>query len=74
MSVTIDQVPCWIIVNGISHAVSHTQDPGTYTGCGLLFWGVYPPRSKSKRKKHNGRICAKCRKAIERATFPGGGA
>ena len=70
---TVDQVPCWVVVRGVSHAVAEARDPGTYTACRSLFWGTYPPESPEDRKKHNGRICSKCRKALEQA-FPIGGA
>ena len=65
MGITIDQVPCWIIVGGKSHIVMEARDPGTYTACGTLFWGHYPEPSARKKRKHNGRICAKCRAALE---------
>lgn len=64
MGITIEQVPCWIIVGGKSHAVMDVRDPGTYTACRTLFWGHYPEPSAHKRRKHNGRICAKCRAAL----------
>lgn len=66
MSITIDQVPCWIIVSHISHVVMSAGDPGTRTACGSLFWGVYPLKSKKAKRQHNGRICAKCRAALSK--------
>lgn len=75
MSITIEQVPCWIVVGGRSHAVMTAGDPGTHTACGTLFWGHYPePLShmtrKYKGRKHNGRICAKCRAALKDIAKP----
>lgn len=68
MSITIDQVPCWIVVGGISHVVMTAGDPGTHTACGSLFWGMYP--SARAKRKHNGRICAKCRAALADINLP----
>ena len=70
MSITIDQVPCWVIVRGKSHVVMRAGDPGTHTACGTLFWGTYPPKSAEAKRKHNGRICAKCRAALAQIDAP----
>lgn len=70
MSITIDQVPCWIIVGGKSHVVMRAGDPGTHAACGTLFWGHYPEPSAHKKRKHNGRICAKCRAALAQIDAP----
>lgn len=65
MSITIDQVPCWIVVGGKSHVVMRAGDPGTHTACGTLFWGCQPPKSAKAKRKNNGRICRKCRENMK---------
>ena len=72
MSITVEQVPCWIIVDRVSHVVMRAGDPGTHAACGTLFWGVYPSKSARKKRQHNGRICRKCRAALVNVRPPAG--
>lgn len=67
MGITIEQVPCWIWDRAQSkgHVVMFTRDPGTYTACGMLIWGAYPPKSKAAKKRVPRRIYAKCREAMK---------
>lgn len=57
----IENVKCWVVRDGISHAVALVKDPGCYTLCDSLMWGDFPKRGS----KHNGRICSKCRKLLK---------
>lgn len=63
--ITVEQVPCWITDKGVGHVVMFVRDPGTYTACGTLMWGCYPPKSKATKKRVPKRICGKCRAAIK---------
>ena len=61
MSINIEDVPKWHIDGGISHAVVSVRDPGAYTACETLHWGVF---QDSLHDHHNNRICRKCRAAL----------
>lgn len=65
VSITIEQVPCWIMVKGLGHVVMFVRDPGTYTACGSLLWGYEPPKSSAAKKRVPKRICGKCREALK---------
>lgn len=63
----IEDVKCWHVDRGVSHAVSSVGDPGTYTLCGTLHWGEFAERGTP----HNGRICRECRRRLKTAaTMP----
>ena len=66
MSVQVEDINSWYIESGIGHVISHIKDPGAYSACGSLFWGVWGGDLTKDTPK---RICAKCRKKLKSATL-----
>lgn len=63
--VDIKDVPGWVTIKGIGHAIAQTGGPGLYTLCRSLHIGWYPKVKRLAPK----RICSKCREALKTATI-----
>jgi hypothetical protein len=63
MSVTVEQVPVWLILDGIGHAVQGTNCGWFQTGCGTLTPGGTEQKEVPKR------ICRRCRERLKEATL-----
>jgi hypothetical protein len=60
MSVSVGQVPRWITLRGVSHAVAEVRQGWTITACDKMVTG--DPDSTSELPK---KVCVKCRLAIK---------
>ncbi len=61
MSVSVGQVPKWLTIGGISHAVAEVRQGWTITVCDKMVTG--DPDSASGLPK---KICAKCRSSLKK--------
>jgi hypothetical protein len=59
MTVEIKQVPMWLLLRGIAHAVANTGSGWHQVACGI----VTPNGTLKKRKP--ARICRECRHALK---------